>query len=73
VKEVPVPKCNQRAVNKYNRENYDRLNIMVPKGERDIIKAHAAEQGESLNAFVNRAIDTIRAADKGYFIITEAK
>lgn len=46
-----------RAKNKYNAKNYDSLRIIVKKGNKDIIKAHAAEQGESLNGFVNRAID----------------
>ena len=46
-----------RAKNKYNAKNYDSLRIIVKKGNKDIIKAHAAEQGESLNGFVNRAIE----------------
>lgn len=27
-----------------------------PKGQKDTVKAHAQAQGESLNAFINRAI-----------------
>ena len=29
----------------------------VPKGQKDAIKAHAESRGESVNAFINRAID----------------
>lgn len=43
--------------NKYNAENYDSLRIVVPKGKKAKIKAHAEKNGESLNGFVNRAVD----------------
>lgn len=45
-----------RANNRYNAKAYDRINIAVPKGEKDIISEHAKKNGESLNAFANRAI-----------------
>ena len=50
-------KASTRAKNKYNAANYDRIALSVKKGQRDIIKAHADAMGESLNGFVNRAID----------------
>ena len=46
-----------RAKNKYNAKTYDRIALQVKKGEKDKIKAHADSQGESLNGFINRAID----------------
>ena len=46
-----------RAKNKYNAKTYDRITLQVKKGEKDKIKAHADSQGESLNGFINRAID----------------
>ena len=42
--------------NAYNAKKYDRVTIMPPAGTRAIIKAHAAARGESVNAFINRAI-----------------
>lgn len=45
-----------RAKNKYNAENYERISLSVPKGEKDKIKAHAESKGESVNGFINRAI-----------------
>ena len=36
--------------NKYNAKAYDRIGLMVPKGQKDTIKAHAESQGESVNA-----------------------
>lgn len=50
-------KASTRAKNKYNAENYERISLVVPKGKKEQIKAHAENQGESLNGFVNRAID----------------
>ena len=55
---MTVPKSNQRAVNKYVKNNYDRVNLTVPKGKKEKIKAHAEAQGESVNGFINRAIDS---------------
>lgn len=51
-----VSAAQQKAVNKYVKENYDRINVNMPKGRKEAVKAHAETQGESLNAFINRAI-----------------
>ena len=53
---MPTTKAQQRATLKYQKNHYDRINLLIPKGQRDICRAHAQEQGESLNAFVCRAI-----------------
>lgn len=45
-----------KAKNKYNAENYERISLVVDKGQKDIIKAHAEKNGESLNGFINRII-----------------
>ena len=50
-------KASTRAKNKYNAANYERIALVVPKGKKDKIKAVAQSQGESLNGFVNKAID----------------
>ena len=42
--------------NKYNAKAYDRINLVVKKGEKQIIQNHAANNEESLNGFINRAI-----------------
>lgn len=54
---MAVSKAQQKAVNKYMKENYDRVNLTVAKGKKEQIKAHAESKGESVNAFINRAID----------------
>ena len=54
---MPASKAQQKAVNKYMAANYDRINLTVPKGKKGIVQAHAAARGESVNGFINRAID----------------
>lgn len=41
-----------KHANEYNSSTYDRLNILVAKGERERIKAHAESRGQSLNGYV---------------------
>ena len=42
--------------NKWQSENCDRINLVVKKGQKEQLKAHAAQRAESLNAFIVRAI-----------------
>lgn len=55
--EKKISKAQQKAVHKYVKNNYDRLEITVPKGRKAEIKAHAEAHGESVNAFVVRAVN----------------
>ncbi len=48
---------------KWDAANLDRISIAVPKGKKDVIKAHAEAQGESVNGFINRAIDETMERD----------
>ena len=52
-------KARIKANNRYNEKAYDRINIAVPKGKKVIIAEKATASGESINAFVNRAIDIL--------------
>lgn len=49
--------------NKWIAEKLDRVNLTMPKGQKDIAKAHAEGRGESLNAFINRAINETMERD----------
>ena len=60
---MPASKAQQKAVNKYMAANYDRINLTVPKGEKEIVQAHAAAIGESVNGFIGRAIKETIARD----------
>ncbi len=54
---MPASKAQQKAQNKWIANNYDRINLTVPKGDKEVLQAHAQTQGESLNKFINRAIN----------------
>ena len=49
-------KSSSKVKNRYNEKVYDRISLVVPKGKKEELQAYAASRGESLNAFVNRAI-----------------
>ena len=61
---MATTKAGQRAVNKYMKENYDRVNLTMPKGKKDVIQDHATQRGESVNAFINRAINETMERDQ---------
>lgn len=42
----------REATARYNKKTYDRINLIVRKGQRQIIKDYAASQGKSLNRFI---------------------
>lgn len=50
-------KAHIRATNKWMAKNFDRITVLVKKGERDELKAYAASQGMSLNSFVKYCIE----------------
>ena len=62
---MPVPKANQRAVNKYVKNNYDRINVTMPKGQKEVIQSAAAAVGESANSYINTAIIQRMERDTG--------
>ncbi len=61
---MPTSKAQQKSVNKYINKAYDRINLTVPKGYKDEIKAHAESTGESVNAFIARAIAEAMERDR---------
>ena len=62
---MPISKAQAKATQRYMAKAYDRVAFIVPKGERDILKAYAADRGESLNGFISRAIAETIERDKG--------
>ncbi len=60
---MPASKAQQRAVNKYVKDKYDRILLTMPKGQKEIIQTHAETQGESVNAFINRAVSETMVRD----------
>lgn len=61
---MPASKAQQKAVAKYMKNNYDNFQLRMPKGKKDKIKLHVENRGESLNGFINKAIDEKMERDK---------
>ena len=53
----PISEARKRANAKYNAKAYDRIEVKVSKGRKAELQEHAQQRGESLNGFMNRAID----------------
>lgn len=54
---MAISKAQQRATANYVKKAYDRIEVKVTKGKKELIQAHADKlDGGSLNAFINRAI-----------------
>lgn len=62
---MPVSEAKKRNNAKWDAANLDRLSLALPAGSRDAIKAHAAQRGESVNAFIGRAIREQMQRDNG--------
>ena len=51
-------KTSWQVKNRYNEKAYDKIYITVLQGNKDRIKAHAEKNGESINRYINRLIDS---------------
>ena len=60
---MPASKAHIKATNKWMAKAYDRVNLTMPKGKKETIQAHAEARGESVNGFINRAIDSQMGRD----------
>lgn len=49
-------KNSYESIKRYQDKVYDAIPLRVHKGQKEMIRAHAEAQGESVNGFINRAI-----------------
>lgn len=56
-------KTSSAVKDRYNAKAYDEIKVRVDKGKKDVIKNHAEAQGESINGFINRAIEETMEMD----------
>ncbi len=49
-------KNSYESIKRYQDKTYDKILLRTSKGDREVIKAHAERQGESVNGFILRAI-----------------
>ena len=60
---MPISEARKRANDKW-REKFEELRFRVPKEKKQIIQEHAAKNGESVNAFLNRAVEEAMNRDE---------
>lgn len=61
---MTVSKRQQGHVNTYIKNNYDRINLTLPKGTKEELKTAAAARGQSVNQFIQDAIENhLKASD----------
>ncbi len=59
--------AQKEATARYNKKAYDRISLVVPKGQRNRIAEYAAMQGKSMNRFILDAVakEMQRCAEEG--------
>lgn len=55
--------ARKNANKNWDSKHLDRISIALPKGSKDALKAHAESNGESVNAFIKRAIMEVTEMD----------
>lgn len=60
---VAASEAQKRATEKWQKEKVEDIRLRVPKGKKLSIQDHATKTGESINSFINRAIDETIARD----------
>ena len=60
---IALSEAKRKANNKFIKGTYDSVTLRVPKGKKAEIQSHTEITDESLNAFVNRAIDETMERD----------
>jgi uncharacterized protein YbaA (DUF1428 family) len=56
--ESKYSKAQKKSARKWDAANLDRVSVAIPRGRKDAIRERAAAQGESMNGFINAAIDS---------------
>ena len=57
-------KNSYESIKRYEDKAYDKILVRMPKGQKDLIQAHAEAPGESTNGFINRASSETMERDK---------
>ena len=55
--------ARKNANKNWDSKNLDRISVALPKGSKDALKAHAESTGETVNAFIKRAIMEVTEMD----------
>ena len=50
-------KNSYESIKRYEDKAYDKVLVRMPKGKKETIQAHTECTGQSINGFINEAID----------------
>ena len=71
---MAMSEAKKNANKKWNdanmKDRYDRLQLVVPKGQKEIIQAAARQRGESVNSFIWKLIQAELEARRGVVSIS---
>ena len=62
IAERKYTEAQKKSAQKWDTANLDRVSVAMPKGKKDIIKAHAEARSESVNGFIDEAIERDESA-----------
>lgn len=62
---MALSEARRRANAKYNAKAYDRIQLVVRKGQKQAIQDIAERQGQSLNGYTKQALQAKIKADTG--------
>ena len=69
---MAMSEARKSANKKWNDENmrikYDRIQLVVAKGQKEVLQSIAKEQGVSLNGYTKQALQAKIKADTGKYI-----
>lgn len=68
---MALSEARKRANQKYI-DSLEEIKVRVSKGRKSEIRTHAEQRGESLNGFINRAIDEAIQRDDAKGAINDA-
>ena len=60
---MPTTDAQKKARDKWLKEKVEDIRFRVPMGKKAAIKEHADRQGESVNAFILRAVEQTMEQD----------
>ena len=66
-------KNSYESIKRYEDKAYDKVLVRFPKGKKDIIKTDAEAHSESVNSFINRAIDEAIERDESAPAVSEGQ
>ena len=49
-------RASAASKNKWSAKVYDRVNLTIPKGKKEVIQDYASARGESVNGMINRLL-----------------